>query len=396
VKQLMRKFAGFIATVTLLLSVSACTTTQFVDANPTPAKQSNENIPPNLLLDIGVLPFDPNIPASEDAREKDLIDPDVRKAESQYIAYHLKNTLELTGNWGAVRVTPETSTAVDLTIQGKILLSDGESLKAHVIATDSQGRTWIDKDYHASASKYSYDKLREDPFQDFYNQVANDLLDKRDSLTTQQIATIRQVSSLKFARSLSPDAFDKYLTERHGLTTIKQLPSTNNAMLARVNKIKQREYRFVDTLDDYYSQFNRQMKPSYDEWRHSTYEEAVKLRMMQAQARNRILGGAALIAGGLYAGNQSGTYAGQTAAIGAVIGGIGTIKTGLDKRAESEIHKKSLKELSQSLGSEIKPYELEVEGRTVELTGSADAQYKEWRKILRQIYQEETGLPAKN
>ena len=187
-----------------------------------------------------------------------------------------------------------------------------------------------------------------------------------------------------------------------GAADERRLPCQNHplrwcadAMMARVDKIKHREYRFVDTLDSYYGKFNREMKPSYDEWRHSTYQEAVKLRMLNAQARNRILGGAALILGGLYASKESNTYAGQTAAVAAVIGGIGTVKTGLDKKAESEINKKSLSELSQSLGSEIKPYVLDIEGRTIELTGSADAQYKQWKKLLKQIYAEETGLPAK-
>ena len=384
---------GFMLLV--VATLSACTTTQFVEANSTPVRQSDRKIPDNLLLDIGVLPFEPNVPKSESAQKKELIDPNVRRAESQYIAYHLKSTLELTGDWGAVRVIPETSDAVDLTITGKILVSDGEQLKGHVTAIDSQGRVWIDKDYTDSASKYAYNDTQEDPFQDFYNKIANDLLTRRDRMNNQQLATIRQVSALKYARDLSPEAFSRYLNERGGLTTFKELPADTNDMLARVTKIKQREYRFVDTLDNYYSKFNREMKPSYDEWRHSTYKEAVRLRMLDAQARNRILGGAALVLGGLYAGQQSNTYAGQAASIASVVGGIGTIKTGLDKKAESEINRRSLQELSQSLGSEIKPYVLDVEGRTIELKGSADQQFKQWQKLLKQIYVEETGLPAK-
>lgn len=382
--------------IVLLLGASGCTTTQVIKANPTPARHANDQLPTSLLLDIGVLPFDPNIPPDADAGDKkQTVIPDVRKAESQYIAYHLKDTLELTGNWGAVRVIPEPSEAVDLTISGKILLSDGESLRAHITAVDSSGRVWIDKDYKDAASKFSYDKTRVDPFQDFYNKIANDLLDYREKLPQNELANIRQISSLKFARDLSPDAFDKYLTERGGRTRIKQLPAKGSKMLARVDKIKQREYRFIDTLDDYYGNFYREMKPSYDAWRRATYEDAMKLRMMQAQSRNRILGGVALIAGGIYASNKSETSAEQAASVASVIGGIGTLKSGLDRRAEAQIHEQSLREESQSLGSEITPYVLNIEGRTIELKGTADAQYKQWRKILRQIYAEETGLPVK-
>jgi len=134
------------------------------------------------------------------------------------------------------------------------------------------------------------------------------------------------------------------------------------------------------------------MKPSYDEWRHATYDEAVRLRQMQRQARNRLLLGAALIGGGMVAANKSQTWAGDAAATGAVLGGISAIKSGLDRRKEAEIHAESLRELSQSLGSEITPYVLDIEGKAIELTGTADAQYQQWRRILKEIYVEETGL----
>jgi hypothetical protein len=39
---------------------------------------------------------------------------------------------------------------------------------------------------------------------------------------------------------------------------------------------------------------------------------------------------------------------------------------------------------------------VEIEGTSVELTGSAEAQYEEWRAILKEIYQAESDytLPA--
>jgi hypothetical protein len=35
---------------------------------------------------------------------------------------------------------------------------------------------------------------------------------------------------------------------------------------------------------------------------------------------------------------------------------------------------------------------VDVEGRTLKLTGTAEAQYAEWRKLLHELYEEETGL----
>ncbi|HJL60355.1 MAG TPA: hypothetical protein QF517_00250 [Pseudomonadales bacterium] len=372
--------------------ISGCSTTEIVKANSTPALQAKEPLPLHLYLDVGILPLQPGIPDSEDEVKKKLIIPDVRRAESQYIAYHLKDTLEFTGNWGAVRVTPNISNAVDISVSGKIIQSDGELLRARLKATDSTGKIWVNKEYSDQASKFSYDGPKEDPFQDFYNDFANDLLKYREILNEEKITEIRRISSLKYAISLSPEAFGNYLTmSRGGNAEINQLPADNDRMLERVDKIKEREYLFVDTLDEYYGKFYRDMKASYDEWRFATYDEAITLRRMQKQARNRLLGGAALIAGGLYAGSESGTYAGQAASVGSVLGGISSIKSGLDLRKEAEIHAESLRELSHSLGSEIKPYVLDIEGRTIELTGTANAQYDQWKNILKEIYTTETG-----
>ena len=82
----------------------------------------------------------------------------------------------------------------------------------------------------------------------------------------------------------------------------------------------------------------------------------------------------------------------EAAAAGAVVGGIGAIREGLSRRKEAEIHAESLRELSQSLGTEITPYVLDIEGRTIELVGTAEQQYTQWRKLLHDIYLEETRV----
>jgi hypothetical protein len=37
---------------------------------------------------------------------------------------------------------------------------------------------------------------------------------------------------------------------------------------------------------------------------------------------------------------------------------------------------------------------LDIEGRTIELTGTAQEQYVQWRKLLREIYAQETSIPS--
>ena len=376
----------------LMALLTSCATTEIVTTTSEPAMVAQVPIEDALRLDVMILPFDPNLERIE-AVESDIpISAEVRRAESRYQAYHLKETLEQTGNWGVVRVIPSPTNFQPLLVQAKILASDGENLRLFVKATDAAGSVWINKEYSDSASKYAYQSVREDPFQDIYNQVANDLLKAHQARNASSIINIQNVARLKFAADLSPESVSNYLqTDRRGRVTVTQLPAENDLVMRRVGRLREQEDLFVDTMDDYYLNFYRNVKPSYDEWRYATYDEAVRLRQMQKQARNRLLAGAALIAGGVYAGSQSETWAGDAAAAGAVVGGIGAVKSGMDRYKQAEIHEQALAELTQSLGMEIEPNVLQIEGQSIELEGTLDAQYGQWRRILKEIYAADQG-----
>ena len=63
-------------------------------------------------------------------------------------------------------------------------------------------------------------------------------------------------------------------------------------------------------------------------------------------------------------------------------------------RSEIKMHGESLKQLGSSFQNEVQPSVVDIEGRTLELKGSAEQQYDEWRRLLRELYENETGLPA--
>ena len=376
----------------LMALLTSCATTEIVTTTSEPAMVAQVPIEDALRLDVMILPFDPNLERIETVDSDIPVSAEVRRAESRYQAYHLKETLEQTGNWGVVRVIPSPTNFQPLLVQAKILASDGENLRLFVKANDAAGSVWINKEYSDSASKYAYQSVREDPFQDIYNQVANDLLKAHQARNASSIINIQNVARLKFAADLSPESVSNYLqTDRRGRVTVTQLPAENDLVMRRVGRLREQENLFVDTMDDYYLNFYRNVKPSYDEWRYATYDEAVRLRQMQKQARNRLLAGAALIAGGVYAGSQSETWAGDAAAAGAVVGGIGAVKSGMDRYKQAEIHEQALAELTQSLGMEIEPNVLQIEGQSIELEGTLDAQYGQWRRILKEIYAADQG-----
>jgi hypothetical protein len=342
------------------------------------------------LLDVGVVIFDPGLDVDEDA---DFVYPEVRRAEARYMPYLLVEAIQSSGAWGAVRVVPDDKQAMDLLVEATIIESHGEELELNVQARDASGKLWLEKAYETKASRYSYEtsRTRFDPFQAVYNQIANDLLAILQLRTPDELARIRLVNELRFAQSFSPDAFEGYLEQDNkGVYQIQRLPAEDDPMLLRVRKIRERDYLFIDTLQAYYASFNGQMLGPYQEWRKQSYDEAIALQELRAESRRRLIAGAVAVAAGI-AGVASDNRGARTAGNVAIAGGGYLLKSGLDKRAEADIHVQALEELGLSLESEIAPQVIELEDRSVTLTGTVRDQYDQWRELLRQIYQAEVG-----
>ena len=58
------------------------------------------------------------------------------------------------------------------------------------------------------------------------------------------------------------------------------------------------------------------------------------------------------------------------------------------------MHAQALKEMSETFQSEVAPQVIDVEGRTLRLTGTAEEQYRQWRRMLHALYLEENGTPV--
>jgi len=349
-------------------------------------------VPEEQLLDVAVVVFDPGL---DDYDEDEQVYPEVRKAESRFMPMLLSEAMQDSGAWGAVRVVPNDTQVTDLMVRGKILYSDGEKLQLAITATDSSGKVWLEKTYTGNASRYSYETTTRkayDPFQAVYNTIANDLLEELEDLKPDERKDVRVVTELVFARSFSPDAFDGYLSKtRNGEYEIKRLPADDDPMLERVRQIRERDRVYVDTLQGYYVNFDAQMQDPYHEWRKQSYDESVALQELRAEStRNLILGGVAVIAG-IAAATTGDSSTTRTAGQVGVLGGGYLLKSGLDKRNEAQIHVEALDELGTSLEAEISPQVIQLEDRTVTLSGNVDQQYAQWRALLADIYRAEMG-----
>ncbi len=380
-----------IAAVTFL---GGCATYSAHKVGPTAIEHAQTEIPEAHLLDVGILVFETKKLTPEAAKDEGT-NADIRKAETHYIPYHLKNTLHQSSHWGAIQVVPAETNSMDLLVKGTILESNGEDLTLEIDVVDATGKRWFKKKYSAEASDpyYSGNKVGEkDAYQDIYNAIANDMARYKMKLTTAQIETIRTVAKLKFAREFAPEAFNGYLTtDKKNNLRVNRLPAANDPMMERLLQIREREYMYVDTLNHQYEKFYTAMWPSYENWRQLNLTERAAIKKIRRDAMTKQLIGALLIAGAIVAGSQDSNIGRAMAPAMIIIGGQVFI-SGWNVSKEAEIHSAAIEELSDSFGAEMQPVTMEFEGQRYELTGSAEEQFKHWKALLRQIYFAETGF----
>ena len=382
-------------TLALAFLVSACATHTVKTTSYTPVVQDSQDVPEDFLLDVGVSLFDPGIDEFL-GDDEDTANPEIRVAESRYAPYLLAETLQRSANWGIVRVMPNSESPMDVQVNGTILRSNGEAMIIRVEVNDSRGRHWYTEEYEEVISQFSYDpqnRQKNDPFQVIYNKIANDLLAYRQrNIDASQVQEIRTVSELLFAQRFSDDACGNYLArDRNGEYQLTALPADNDPLLGRIRSIRERDFMFIDTVQDYFATYVRQMRLPYDSWREQSYQETITLRELEASARRRFIAGAAAVVGGIAAASNGGNWATQAGGATAVGAGAFLVKSGFDKQAEARIHMQALEELGESLENAVAPQVINLDDRTITLSGSVEEQYGQWRDILADLYAAEMG-----
>ena len=328
-----------------------------------------DNPADRAMLDVGLVILDPGIPDDPSSHSRDGIFPEIRKAEAQLIPVLLRRALVAANAWGVVRVLPEEQQSSELLVSGKILHSDGLQLALQVRAIDATGRRWLDQVYLDEAGESDYPvRSGSDPYADLYARVANDLLSFRRQLTRQQLATIRQVALMRYAAALSTEAFGSYLRrDASGIYSLVRLPAEDDPMMARVDRIRNQEHLFIDTVDEQYLSLYDQMAPTYNLWRQYGREQALYKEQYQARAQSR-------------------EHYGRRGSFVAMEQTYNTYK-------QIKIQEQDLDEMALGFNNEVTPTVMEASGRVFRLTGTLATQYGEWRRILREIFALETGLP---
>ena len=342
-------------------------------------------------LEVVVPVFDPGLPEDESSEVDKGVFPELRKAEAVRFAQKLRLELESTRAFETVRVVPDAESAADLYLRGEILHSDGETLKIRLTAEDASNRRWLSETFSHKVGPRFFESPRnagQDPYDPLFAEAAEAVADKLRKLDPERLAEIERIGEIRFARSLSEEAFADYGGWRNRKFVLTGFPDENDPMLKRARAARVRDRMFVDDWQTWYEGFSGEMDESYRQWQEQSLTEVLAHRQARNEAIAKAVVGAVLVAGAAAAASQ-GTDLGKA---GAVVGGVGAIAAAvqaLEARRQAQFHREALHEIAQSIDAEMAPSVMRLEEREVELTGSAAEQFRQWRALLREIYAEE-------
>jgi len=332
----------------------------------------------SALLEIGVRVFGTAQKEAEEYEIGDWVFDEIIQKETQFLPHLLKNTLVDSRQWGAIRVIPDRDPSLDLIVEGQIVQSDGETLELQIRAFDSSGREWLNKTYadqsiqeeYPESTRFTLDNTFDainfvDPFQDIYNRIANDLVAVRTNLGEQTLRDLNLVTDMLYAGDLSPSDFSGTVKENEdGLLVIDRLPSLDDPMMARVADMKYRHHLFIDTVDEYYQTLYEDIQPAYVLWRRYSIDQITEIETSQQEASQSDYGSSS---------------------------GFLSLSQRYDRFKWSKIFEREFNDLAAGFNNELAPAFLELNSQVHGLTGTMEQQYREWRGILRRLFELENG-----
>ncbi|QFU76205.1 hypothetical protein EY643_11340 [Halioglobus maricola] len=331
--------------------------------------ETSQSIADEDRLDIAIVVFDDGVPEDVAQQNAQGILPKVRAVESTYLPVNLRRALEQSDAWGVIRVTPERSALADVQVLARIENATGLRLQLAIEVVDATGRIWLNRSYLDTSSEGDYPVQNDaDPFADIYRAVANDMLAARDAMDPAAPRQIRQISFLRYAAGLSPDAFGGYLGSVDGRYQALRLPAEGDEMVARVKRIRSQEYLFVDYVDEQYVDLQREMAPAYNLWRQYDREQTLYRAEYEQRVSER---------------DSQGRY-----------GSFSALQQVYNQYKVAKTQQQDIRELARGFDNETAPTVLESSGQVYRLTGSLEQQYSDWRGILQRIFALETGLPS--
>lgn len=380
-----------------LLVGCAPSTVKSVPTGPQPASSYNQDeaerykgVKPDVVIPV----FSPGLSDAEANYEEDGVWPELRRAEANRFAYQLKQALDESGMFGAVRVTPNSTASGDLYVLGEIIESNGQEVKFSLTAVDASNKQWLNETIDHEVHEGFYKNPRNeglDPYQPAFDEAASVIIEALLEQQQSHLAQLKSIADLRFAISFNEDAFSDYLDTSGRQIELLGLPSDADPMFERVKSIRVREQLFIDNLQQNYANFSEQMNDSYLAWQQASATELQLQKAAKTKSALKILGGVALVAAAVAAavsGSSIDQNVGRDVAV--IAGGVGgavLISSGFKSREEAKFHQDAINELGESINLEMAPQVMTYEEQSVELTGDIENQFQQWRAFLNRMYQ---------
>ncbi|WOJ94316.1 hypothetical protein R0135_03930 [Congregibacter variabilis] len=315
-------------------------------------------------LDVGIAVFDQGL---DNRTQGARVFPTVRKAESLLIPVTLSSYLEDSGAWGAVRVVHSNEVFMPLILDGEILRADGAVLELQLRFRAADGSLLLERIYRDEATASDYPvKPGGEPFDDIYRAISNDLLEIAGALTQEQRLNLQRLSLMRFAATLSPASFERFVTtQADGGYSLASFPADGDPMLLRLARVRRQDDLFIDAVDEQYADLRGDVEDSYALWREYNYELQRFGDDYRTTASER----------------KSTARRGTFAAMQQVYASYRKVK----------IQEEDLRELVKGFSGESLETVLEVDDGVFRLSGSVQDRYAQWRQILTRINALETG-----
>lgn len=352
-----------------------------LDKKPTKKSAKTSHLP---KLDVIIPVFDPNIPL----KDKDGVWPEVRRAEANRFALMMKEALEKSGAFGAVRVMPDDSGFGELYLNGKIIKANGEDIELEVSVNDIRGKKKqlmkkkkfkhrVQESFHLSTRTKGTDA-----YTPIFDKIAQEIVKNLSKKKTKDLASLPAITQMRFAKMYNSDYFGKYTKEKSGSYKLVSLPSENDPMYERISTMRIQEQLFVDSLQVQYETFRNNMNPHYYAWQEQALPIAKERRKAKKAATWKTIVGVAAVVGGIASGND------DLALAGAIGGGLLVYSSIGDYRTKNE-SSKILDEMGATLNLDLGEQVVEFEGVQIKLVGDAVDQFKGYRQNLLEIYHKE-------
>ena len=397
----IKKISRHLSLVSMVLVIASCASTgggQYSVGPRDSATAQAVGTPkaiPSTQLNVLVPVFDPNIPEDASGYKAKGVWPELRRAEANRFSVQLRDAIADTAAFGAVRVSPDNSATAHLYVSGKITDSNGEDISIAVEVKDISGRRLLQKTFKYRVTEYSLNDPRNsggDLYAPLFKQAAEAIVRLSTKLKPEKIAELNGIEEIRFAEHFSPEYFSAYIkSSRAGTTKLLSFPSDDDSMLARVRALRVRDEMFIDNIQTDYDGFRNDMNEDYMLWQRQAYSESKAAREAAAAANAKMfLGALAIVGGAAMASNSSSPYgSGVYAGSAVAVAGVAAIVSGVQDSKQAAAHRESLGEMGRSLNIQLAPKVMEMEDRTVELSGTASEQFTSWRSFLREIYDTE-------